>query len=653
MKKKTLSMLLALLAVTTMTACQAPRTVNKDQESQQVTEANGSAALGNECADFSVFQAEAPVGECQLSVRFPYWKEKPSPTDAVNHRVGFLGFEGQGELYVTPEAGVETFSLYINDQKVPTEQLAAGQTYRIDFSAVAKNGTNTIQLSGLPTEGAGVSVKIPYPVVIDGDLAEAGIAEESLDLIDRIITADIEHGFSSAQLAVVRNGKRVYENSWGRTVTYDEAGNPVESAPVTNETLYDIASNTKVYSVNYAVQHLVDQGKLSLDDKIADILGDAFYEDTIEIFDDGYDPIPLETNQEWKAGLTIKDLLQHQGGFPAGPQYFNDRYDPATFDFDSDNGNILYAGAGGDEATREETLHQIFRTPLMYQPGTDTMYSDLDYMILCFVVEKITGERLDTFCKKTFWEPMGLTRITYNPLENGFSKDEIAATELMGNSRDGNIHYTGIRTETVQGEVHDPNAYYCMAGVSGHAGLFTNAADLARLASVMLTGGYGEDKFFSGNVLDLFTAEQELDSPAYALGWWREGDHERDRYFGSTTTTDTYGHQGFTGSLTMIDPEKQLVVVFLTNKIHARLLEGDETLNAYGGNYYTTSSLGFVPEILGVGMDKETVDPEIYRDFVADLVSDAKLGLKEDGVTKKTDPRVKSMEALEDVLNGM
>ena len=103
----------------------------------------------------------------------------------------------------------------------------------------------------------------------------------------------------------------------------------------------------------------------------------------------------------------------------------------------------------------------------------------------------------------------------------------------------------------------------------------------------------------------------------------------------------------------MIDPENNLVVVLLTNKIHSRLLPGDETLSAYGGNYYTTASLGFVPEILAIGMDDPDADPSIYRSFVADLVSDAAQDLETDQVSDSNDPRAKKLAALEDVLNGM
>ena len=241
---------------------------------------------------------------------------------------------------------------------------------------------------------------------------------------------------------------------------------------------------------------------------------------------------------------------------------------------------------------------------------------------------------------------MGLTHMTYNPLQNGFTKDDCAATELMGNTRDGNVDYTGVRKGTVQGEVHDPNAFYCMAGVSGHAGLFSNATDLAKLSYVMMSGGYGDKKYFSKDVIDIFTSVHDVDSPGYALGWWREGEHTRDYYFGSVTDSNTYGHQGFTGTFAMIDPDQDLVVVLLTNKIHSRILKGDPTLNTYEGNLYTTSYMGFIPEILEIGMDGEKVDDSIWKSLVSDMAEDYKRNNEAKGITDKEHPRWKAYDAL-------
>lgn len=597
----------------------------------------------------SIEECSFPEAEWQLDVTFPDWKGDVNAAFAVNNRVGFYCYEGQGKLYLSPDEKCDGFSIYVNGEKLDTGILVNGKEYVADISEITKNGLNSLQISNIG-EGK-VRAAIPYPIVIDGTPDEVGISEEAFKCIDRIITSDIENGFSSAQLAVVKDGRLVYNKAWGNVRTYDEKGNPIKSDPVTTETLYDLASNTKMYSVNYAIQHLLTNGEIELDKKICDILGEGFYEDTIKIDYEGYDAVSLDDNKRWKSELTVRDLLRHQGGFPPALQYFNDRYDNASQQFNSDNENILYVGTAGDEATRENTLKAIFGTPLMYEPGTQTIYSDIDYMLLCYCVEKITGQRMDDYLKETFFEPMGLEHITYNPLQNGFAKNDCAATELMGNSRDGNVDYSDIRTETIQGEVHDPNAFYCMAGVSGHAGLFSDASDLAKLASVMLTGGYGDKKFFSQDVRDMFVAPKNEAFTSYGLGWWREGDHVRDKYFGTVTSSDTYGHQGFTGTLTVIDPDKNLVVVILTNKIHSQLLEGDETLNQYKGNFYTTATLGFVSEILQIGMEDPDNCKEVLKSLEKDMAADAERRLREDGVTDEDHPEMRAYRSLQEIIN--
>ena len=266
----------------------------------------------------------------------------------------------------------------------------------------------------------------------------------------------------------------------------------------------------------------------------------------------------------------------------------------------------------------------ICRTPLYYAPGTKTVYSDVDYMILGVVVEKITGYDLDTYLKKTFFEPMGLTHITYNPLRNGCSKDDCAATELNGNTRDGLLHFDGYRTQTIQGEVHDEKAFYSMDGISGHAGLFSNATDLAKLASVMLTGGYGKNSFFSQNVMDMFTAPKEEDAANWALGWWRQGDNQRVWYFGTQADSGTFGHQGWTGTIVMIDPERDLIIAYLTNKKNSRVTNMKADANKFDGDWYTSATLGFVPQILSVGMDSDVDISEQLKSLTIDMAVEAK-----------------------------
>lgn len=336
----------------------------------------------------------------------------------------------------------------------------------------ALDGLNTIQVSDiLPAVSTEkVNVYITYPEVLKGTLAEAGIPEQSVSLICDIIESDIAHGFTSAQLAVVRNGRLVYENAWGSLNSYYPDGSPIpesERTAATTDTLYDLASITKMFGVNYALQKLVTDGEIDLDASVSDYLGEQFYEDVIDItYEKGANP-DLETQKEWKASLTIRDLLLHEGGFPSDPRYFNPHLNTEKQEYDPSGTNLLFAGNSGDEETREATFDAICRTPLLYEPGTQTLYSDVDYMILGEVVEQVTGKGLDNYLKETFLEPMGLTHMTYAPLEHGFAEEDCAATELNGNTRDGAVDFPGIRTETLQGTVHDEKAYYSMGGVSG------------------------------------------------------------------------------------------------------------------------------------------------------------------------------------------
>ena len=436
--------------------------------------------------------------------------------------------------------------------------------------------------------------------------SEAGFHEEAFSYISDIIERDIEDGFTSAQLTVMRDGKLVYENAWGRVNSYRQDGTrDTESPEVTTETLYDLASLTKVFGVNYALQKLVTDGEIDLDSRVSDYLGDRFFQDVIEIeYEDG-DIVDITTQREWKSSLTIRDLLMHQGGFPADPKYCNPYVDAKTQKPDPEKDNLLFAGNGADEKTKEATIEAMCRTPLLYEPGTRTVYSDVDYMLLGIIVEQVTGEDIDTYLKETFLKPMGLKHITYRPLDNGFTKNDCAATELNGNTRDGAISFDGIRTYTLQGEVHDEKAWYSMGGISGHAGLFGNATDVARLADVMLTGKHGDITFFSPEVIEEFTAAKSAEYRDWGLGWWRQGDMQRTKYFGSRAGEDTFGHQGWTGTLIMIDPEKKIVIAYLTNKINSPVADRDKNPNVFTGSSYTAATMGFVPEILYTGLDEE------------------------------------------------
>ena len=356
-----------------------------------------------------------------------------------------------------------------------------------------------------------------------------------------------------------------------------------------------------MFSANYAIQKLVSEGKISLEDKVYEYLGERFYEDTMDfVYDFGADP-GLYEMKKWKASITIEDLLKHQAGFPPSPRYFNLHVDGPSQEYLDDGYNILYAGSEHSKETKENTIEAICRTPLQYEPRSRSLYSDVDYMILGLIVEEVSQTDLDSYLKENFFDPMELKHITYNPLENGFTKEDCAATELNGNTR-----------------AHDEMAWYSMNGVSGHAGLFANAEDLAKLASVMFTGGYGKYHFFDRNVIDTFISPNGINNSNSGLGWARQGDDQRSWYFGSTTASDTIGHQGWTGTLVMIDFERNIVMVYLTNLRNTPLPDPEANANDFSGLYYTASTLGFVPELFSIGLDQ---DEDVHEQFLSLLKS--------------------------------
>lgn len=593
-----------------------------------------------------------PGGQWQAQPVFPAWAGYVDDTLALNSMFTFQHYSGQGTLYVAPEAGVASFALFVNNKPINTAQMAGGGVYAVDISGCTLNGDNTIQVSAVQPAGKTVQVSIPYPVVIEGTPEQVGLDRDVLEALEQLIQSDVDNGFPSAQMAVIKNGRLVYQNAWGRVNAYLPDGTPNTASPaVTNDTLYDLASNSKMYTANYALQLLVTQGKIDLDSRIVDLLGQSFVDDTIDITFSGYENPGLEINKQWKSELTLRDILRHQAGFPADPQYHNDAFDQHTQKPAAGVANPLFSGWDGTPATRQATLKAIFKTPLMYKPGTKTVYSDVDYMLLAFVIESVTGQPLDQYLEQNFWAPMGLDHITYNPLLNGFAPNDCAATELNGNTRDGAVHFTGVRTATIQGQVHDEKAFYAMGGISGHAGLFSNAADLAKLASVMLTGGYGQQKFFSRNVIDTFTAPKKENAANWGLGWWREADDGRCWYFGTQSSSGTIGHQGWTGTLTLIDPVENLVVVYLTNKINSPVTNKAANPNKFNGNWYTSSTLGFVAQILYQGLSNRAGNPNAALSaLLADMAAGKFQLVAKAGATSPDHPIVRAGYALVETL---
>ncbi|HEX2081698.1 MAG TPA: serine hydrolase [Longimicrobium sp.] len=326
---------------------------------------------------------------------------------------------------------------------------------------------------------------------------EAGLTAQ-LDSIAQAAIAD--RAAPAIAIAVGRHGRLVHLRGYG---TVDWAPG---SAEVTDSTLFDLASVTKVVATTTAAMILEEEGRLDLDRAVASYLP--------------------ELTDSAKQAITVRMLLTHRGGLEAfAPLYRTHR-------------------------GRQQYLEQINARPLRHPPGTQTVYSDWDLILLQLIIERITGQELDAFVRDRIFAPLGMRETGFRP---AFPRDRIAATE-RDTSRGG----------LIWGEVHDPNAW-AMGGVAGHAGLFGSARDLAVFAQMLLNGGeYGTVRILRPQTLARWTAPQVAGS-SRALGWdTPSGESSAGHFF----SPRSFGHTGYTGTSVWVDPERGLFVVLLTTRVN-------------------------------------------------------------------------------------
>jgi len=275
---------------------------------------------------------------------------------------------------------------------------------------------------------------------------------------------------------------------------------------VPERTIYDLASLTKVVGTTTAVMILFDEGKLRLDDKAVKY-------------------IP-EFTGGGKETITLRMLLEHRSGLPAGRDLWRIAHTP------------------------EEARAAVIATNLFAPPGQYYEYSDLGADMLGFIVEAVSGETLDKFLDERVFTPLGMSDTHFRP--DVSLRGRIAPTELAP-----------PRGYPLRGEVHDENAY-ALGGVAGHAGLFSTASDLSIFAQMLLNrGSYNGTRIVADSTVALFTRRA---AGTRALGWDTCSGHGS---CGSYLSQSAYGHTGFTGTSLWIDPEREMFVVLLTNRVHA------------------------------------------------------------------------------------
>ena len=364
-----------------------------------------------------------------------------------------------------------------------------------------------------------------------------GLNSKNLSKIDSIVAEGIRmNAFPGCQVLVARDGVVVYQKSFGN-FTYDAT-----SPSVKNSDLYDLASITKVAATNLQVMKLYEQKKITLDKKVSDYIKEA--------------------KGTTKAGVTIKQLLLHEGGLKAWIPFYKEAYKNNVLDSQifSKTQDYLYFYKVADSLYINRAYHYIMWSKIynseMTAPG-QYVYSDLDFMFLKKIIEKTNNNNFEDLISKTFYQPLGLTSMGFTPL-NHFQKNEIAPTE----------EDKVFRKQLLQGNVHD-QAAAMFGGVSGHAGLFGNANDLAVVFQMLLNKGtYNRIKYFEPSTVELFTSYQSQNSRR-GLGFDKP---ERGTGKQSPTCESasplTFGHTGFTGTCVWADPHTNLVYVFLSNRIH-------------------------------------------------------------------------------------
>jgi CubicO group peptidase (beta-lactamase class C family) len=327
------------------------------------------------------------------------------------------------------------------------------------------------------------------------------MSSERLAKIDHVIQRGIRAGgYPGAAVIVGRRGAAVWEKGFGR-LNWSSSSAAVSS----DNTIYDLASLTKVVGTTTALMVLYDEGKISLDAPVSTYIPE---------FSGGA-----------KDRVTVRLLLEHRSGLPAGRDLWRLSSTPA------------------------EARSVVIATPLRCEPGRCFEYSDLGADVLGFIVEAVSGQRLDQFLADRVYKPLGMTETFFLPADS--LRDRIAPTEVASR-----------RGYSLRGEVHDENAF-ALGGVAGHAGLFSTAADLSLFAQMMLNGGsYNGTRIIADSTVALFSKRA---AGTRALGWDTcDGSGSCGKYLGA----GAYGHTGFTGTSIWIDPERDMFVVLLTNRVY-------------------------------------------------------------------------------------
>ncbi|MBV7528776.1 glycoside hydrolase family 3 N-terminal domain-containing protein [Chitinophaga sp. sic0106] len=417
-----------------------------------------------------------------------------------------------------------------------TQKVAA----EILFGKLAPEGKLPVSVCPSFPSGSGVTYKLnEFTTLPESTPEKEGLNPQALLRIDNLASDMISRGAApGCEVLALKNGKVVFNRCYGH-FEYNS------KEPVTPKSIYDVASVTKVCATTLSVMKLYDEGKISLDATLGTYLP----------FTQGSD----------KAGLKIRDILLHQAGLVAYIPFYKDLIDAAGVP----DSTIFHSTTGPGYTTRvaenlylmdsyKDTLwRKILDSKLNTRQGY--VYSDLDFIFLGKIVEEISGKPLNQYVQDTFYDPLGLETTGFLP-RNRFPLSQIAPTEREPN----------YRMQLLRGDVHDPTA--AMFGeVAGHAGLFSDAHDLAVLMQLLLNRGtFNNKQYLRPETVELFTSYGSSISRR-GLGFDKTEKNNASRHEGYPSrlaTGATFGHTGFTGTCVWADPSTGLVFVFLSNRVY-------------------------------------------------------------------------------------
>jgi beta-N-acetylhexosaminidase len=411
---------------------------------------------------------------------------------------------------------------------------------QILFGAIGAKGRLPVSSSSMFLEGMGEDTKslkrLAYSIPED-----VGMDSKILNKIDQLIEETIQdRATPGCQVLVARKGAVVFQKSYGH-LTYDK------QTKVNDQTIYDIASVTKVAATTQVMMFLEGKGKLNFKDKASVYLP--------------------ELKKSNKKDLYIDEILTHQAGLKPFIPFYQNTLDESGFSpkyyspypetpFTLQITPKMYAIHSLKDSVWQWTIDSEIKEKKKGAKYHDYKYSDIGFYIMQRIAEGMLNQSMAGFLDQNLYEPLGCSTLGYLPLCK-FPQDRIAPTEADNN----------FRKTLICGMVHDEGAAL-YGGVAGHAGLFSNANDLAILMQMNLQDGYyGGTRYFPVGTVQKFTAKR-FDKNRRGLGWDKPSLDNSTNHVSEYASPKTYGHTGFTGSAVWVDPEFDLVFVFLSNRVH-------------------------------------------------------------------------------------